>query len=286
MNPRERIRELIDTARRGERTVVMGILNVTPDSFFDGGRFQSPDTALGQALRMVEEGADIVDVGGESTRPGAEPLGSQEELDRILPVIEAIGRAASVPISVDTYKAAVAQGAVGAGAAMVNDISALTFDPLMAATVAELDVPVCLMHLKGTPRDMQRNPVYEDVVKEVRDWLARRTQAARSAGIREENIVIDPGFGFGKTAGHNLELLRRLREIAALGYPVVSGTSRKSTIGKVLGGLPVEERLEGTAATVALSIANGAAIVRVHDVKEMVRVARMTDAIVRGWTDA
>jgi dihydropteroate synthase len=169
---------------------------------------------------------------------------------------------------------------------MVNDISALAYDPEMAPTVAELGVPVCLMHIRGTPRNMQVNPHYEDVAGEVREELAERAEAALRAGIKQENIILDPGFGFAKTAGHNLELLRRLRELTVLGYPVMSGTSRKSTIAKVLGGLPVEERLEGTAATVALSIANGAAIVRVHDVKEMVRVVRVSDAVVRGnWRE-
>jgi dihydropteroate synthase len=287
LTPRERIHKLLDIARRGERTLVMGVLNVTPDSFSDGGRFFAPEDALRQAERMADDGADILDVGGESTRPGAEPPSVEEELSRLLPVIKAIAARLPVPISVDTYKAAVARRAVEAGAAMVNDISALTFDPDMARAVAERNVPVCLMHIRGTPRDMQQNPVYGDVVAEVRDWLAERAEAAKRAGIPPEHIILDPGFGFGKTAAHNLELLRRLRELTALGYPLLIGTSRKSTIGKVLGGLPPDDRLEGTAATVALSIANGAAIVRVHDVKEMTRVARMTDAVVRGnWIES
>jgi dihydropteroate synthase len=272
----------LDVARRGERTLVMGILNVTPDSFSDGGRFLTPDAAVQQAIRMAEDGADIIDVGGESTRPGSDPLPVEEELARILPVIRAVAGRIPTPISVDTYKSAVANRAIEAGAAMVNDVSALAFDPDMAATVAELEVPICLMHIRGTPKTMQQNPVYGDVVSEVKAELMERIQVALDAAIRPENIIIDPGFGFAKTAGHNLELLRRLRELTELGYPILSGTSRKSTIGKVLGGLSVEERLEGTAATVALSIANGASVVRVHDVKEMVRVARMTDAVVRG----
>jgi len=284
--PPARLRALLDIARRGERTLVMGILNVTPDSFSDGGRFFTLDTALRQAERMAADGADILDIGGESTRPGSDPLPAEKELARILPVIEAAAARLPTPLSVDTYKAMVARRAVEAGAAMVNDISALTFDPAMAATVAELRVPVCLMHIQGTPKNMQQNPVYEDVVTEVRDWLAARAEVARTAGIPETHIVLDPGFGFGKTAAHNLELLRRLRELTTLGYPLLIGTSRKSTIGKVLGGLPPDDRLEGTAATVSLSIANGASIVRVHDVKEMVRVVRMTDAVVRGhWRE-
>lgn len=281
-----RISDLMGIARKGERTLVMGILNVTPDSFSDGGRFLARDSAIRQAERMAEEGADIIDVGGESTRPGADPLTAEEELDRILPVIEALHSRIPTPLSVDTWKSEVARHAAEAGAAMVNDISALTFDPDMARTVAELGVPVCLMHIRGKPKDMQENPRYDDVVVEVKEWLGERIEHAKSMGIARENIIIDPGFGFGKAVAHNLELLRRLRELTDLGYPIMTGTSRKSTIGKVLGGLPPEERLEGTAATVTLSIANGASIVRVHDVKEMVRVARMTDAVVRGnWQD-
>ncbi len=282
MNPGETLRRLLDSAGRGERTLVMGVLNVTPDSFSDGGLFLDPDSAIRQALQIAEEGADIIDVGGESTRPNADPLPVEEELARVIPVITAIAESIPTPISIDTYKADVARQAVTAGASMVNDISALTFDPEMPAAVVELGVPVCLMHIKGTPRNMQQNPSYVDVAREVRCWLAERAASAEKAGIRHENILIDPGFGFGKRPEHNLELLRRLRDIVSLGYPVVSGWSRKSTIGKVLGGLPPDDRLEGTAATVALSIANGAAIIRVHDVKQMARVARMTDAVVRG----
>jgi dihydropteroate synthase len=276
----------LETARRGERTLVMGILNVTPDSFSDGGRFHRLDDALRQAERLAEEGAEIIDVGGESTRPGADPLPLDEELARVLPVIERLAPHLAVPFSIDTYKATVARRGVEAGAAMINDISAVAFDPEMPATAAALRVPVCLMHIQGTPRDMQVNPTYGDVVREVRDWLAERARVAEAAGIAREDIILDPGFGFGKTAAHNLELLRRFRELTDLGYPVLSGTSRKSTIGKILGGLPANERVEGTAATVALSIANGAAIVRVHDVKEMARVVRVTDAVVRGnWLE-
>ena len=264
----------------------MGILNLTPDSFSDGGLFLNPDDAVRRAEEMAADGADIIDVGGESTRPGAEPLMVEAELRRVIPVIEALAGRIPIPLSVDTYKATVASRAIDAGATMVNDISALAFDPHMAATVAQAGVPVCLMHIRGTPRDMQADPDYSDVVGEIKAELAERVEAGLAAGIRPENIVVDPGFGFAKTVAHNLELLRRLRELTAMGYPLLVGTSRKSTIGKVLGGLPVEDRLEGTAATVALSIAYGASIVRVHDVKEMVRVARMTDAVVRGsWQE-
>ncbi len=282
MSADERLQALLRTARDGTRTLVMGVLNVTPDSFSDGGLYLDADRAVRQAVRMAEEGADIIDVGGESTRPGSDPLAIEDELNRVLPVIEAIHSRIDTPISIDTYKSAVARRAVEAGASMVNDISGMTFDPKMPATAADLGVPVCLMHIKGTPQNMQQEPVYTDVVAEVKEWLAKRADAARSAGIKSDNIIIDPGFGFGKTVPHNLEILRRLREFTTLGYPVMIGTSRKSTIGKVLGGLPSEDRLEGTAATVALSVANGASIIRVHDVKEMVRVARMADAVVRG----
>lgn len=280
------IRSLLDIARRGDRTIVMGILNVTPDSFSDGGLFLTPDDAIRRAESMAAEGADILDVGGESTRPGAKPLPEHEELRRILPVVKALATRIPIPLSVDTYKAVVAARAVYAGAAMINDISALAYDPAMASTVAKLGVPVCLMHIRGTPRNMHLNPVYHDVVGEVKAELSARVEVALAAGIRPDNIILDPGFGFAKAAGHNLEILRRLRELTKMGFPLLVGTSRKSTIGKVLGGLPAEDRLEGTAATIAISIANGAAIVRVHDVREMVRVARMTDAVVRGnWRE-
>ena len=283
-----RLQTLLDSARAGQRTLIMGVLNVTPDSFSDGGRFFVPHAALAHAERMKEEGADILDVGGESTRPATfatgAPLDEDEELRRILPIIRAIAeRMPEVPISVDTYKATVARRAVEAGAAMVNDISALRADPNMAAAVAAMGIPVCLMHLPGLPTALTPDPAYADVVREVREHLEERASAALAAGIAPQNIVLDPGIGFGKTVAQNLELLRRLRELATPLYPLLLGTSRKSTIGKVLGDLPPEDRLEGTAATVALSIANGAAIVRVHDVKEMARVARMSDAIVRGW---
>jgi dihydropteroate synthase len=272
----------LDIARRGERTLVMGILNVTPDSFSDGGRYLCAEAAIARGEAMAAEGADLIDIGGESTRPGASPISAQEELDRVLPVISGLAARVAIPISIDTTKAEVATAAVGAGAAMVNDVSAMTFDAGMADAVARLGVPVCLMHMRGEPRTMQIAPTYGDVVSEVRDWLAARVEAAVAAGVRPERIVVDPGFGFGKTVEHNLTLVRRLREIASLGYPVLLGVSRKSTIGAVLGGAPPDERLEGTAAAVAIGIANGAAIVRVHDVREMVRVVRVADAIVRG----
>lgn len=294
MNPSEtpntnhQIQSLLAIARSGQRTLIMGILNVTPDSFSDGGLYADTDAAVARARQMVEEGADILDIGGESTRPATfashAPLSEAEELRRILPVIEAVSACMPhVPLSVDTYKAQVARRAVEAGAAMINDISALGADPAMAATLAELAAPVCLMHLPGLPTALSADPNYGDVVQDVAEHLRERAAMAIQAGIAPHHIVLDPGIGFGKTVAQNLELLRRLREFTALGFPLLLGVSRKSTIGKVLGGLPPEERLEGTAAAVALGIANGAAIARVHDVKAMARVARMSDAIARGW---
>ena len=289
MPARSALRALLHIARESRRTLIMGVLNVTPDSFSDGGQFLSPDAALVHAERMVAEGADILDIGGESTRPATfasqSPLSSEAELQRILPVIEALTRRMPhIPLSVDTYKAEVARKAVEAGAAMVNDISALRADPEMARTVASLNVPVCLMHLLGLPMAIPLQPTYTDVVGEVGEHLQQQAATALAAGIPPEHILLDPGIGFGKTVAQNLELLRRLAELTAIGYLLLVGTSRKSTIGKVLGGLPPEDRLEGTAATVALSIAFGASIVRVHDIKAMARVARMSDAVVRGWT--
>lgn len=274
--------DLVSGAER--RTLVMGILNVTPDSFSDGGRFAGPDAALARARQMLEEGADIIDVGGESTRPGAEPLPADEELRRILPVIEGVRSFSSAPISVDTYKATVARSAVQAGARIINDISGLTMDPEIARVAAETGATLVVMHILGTPQTMQQQIHYEDVVADISAFLRRQLALAEAAGVPRERLVADPGIGFGKTVAHNLEILRRLREFQALGVPILIGTSRKGFIGKVLG-LPVDQRVEGTAATVAAAILNGAAVVRVHDVLPMVRVARMTDAIMRGWEE-
>lgn len=225
---------------------------------------------------MADEGADFLDVGGESSRPGSEPVQAAEELRRILPVIEGLAAKIGIPISVDTWKAEVARKALEAGASIVNDITAMTADPAMVGVAAEYAEGIVLMHMKGTPKTMQNDPHYDDVVAEVTTFLARRADEAKRAGIRQ--ILVDPGIGFGKTAKHNLELLRRLKELCGLGYPVLVGPSRKSFIGAVLD-LPPEDRLEGTAGAVAVSIMNGAAVVRVHDVREMVRVARIVDAI-------
>ncbi len=262
----------------GSRTLVMGILNVTPDSFSDGGQFYEHEVAVQHALRMVEEGADILDVGGESTRPGAELISEQEELDRVIPVIEAVRRATDVPISIDSSKSGVARAALDAGADMLNDVSALRIDPGIAILAAEWGVPLCLMHMLGMPKTMQVNPEYGDLMGEIVAFLRVRAQVALDAGADPAAILVDPGIGFGKTVEHNLEIIRRLRELTGVGYAVLIGPSRKSFIGKVLD-VPEGERLEGTAAAVALSIANGAGVVRVHDVKEMVRVARLADAV-------
>jgi dihydropteroate synthase len=260
------------------RTYLMGILNVTPDSFAGNGVMEV-ESAVARGKVMLAEGADIIDVGGESTRPGAISVPLEEELQRVIPVVEHLVEELGAPVSVDTRKAEVARQALRAGAGMVNDVSALRADPQMAAVVAEAGVPVVLMHIGMRPTEQEQAD--GDVVTEIRVHLAERIEAAVVAGIPRERILIDPGFGFGKTVQQNLELLRRLGEFRALGQPLLISTSRKGTIGKVLGGLPVEERVEGTAATVAVAIVHGVDIVRVHDVRAMARVARMTDAIVR-----
>lgn len=267
-----------------KRTCIMGILNVTPDSFSDGGLFFNEESAVRQALRMQEEGADIIDIGGESTRPGAEKISVKEEIRRVLPVIEALAKKVRVPISIDTYKAPVAEAAVSAGASLINDISGLRFDPKMARVAARHKVPVVLMHIKGTPEDMQKAPAYRALVPEIIESLRESIAIAKDAGIPDNMIIIDPGIGFGKTVGHNLEIIRRLNEFEGLEKPILLGPSRKSFIGTILGGLPATERLEGTAAAVAVGIFNGANIIRVHDVKAMLRVARIADALRHGFS--
>ncbi|MDD3717468.1 MAG: dihydropteroate synthase [Actinomycetota bacterium] len=263
----------------GERTLVMGVVNVTPDSFSDGGLFADARAAVEHALRLEEEGADILDIGGESTRPGSDFIPLEEELHRVMPVIEGVMERASVPVSIDTTKAEVARRALAAGCAMVNEISAMRLDPEMLPLVAEEKVPVCLMHMQGMPKDMQVEPRYDDLMGEIASFLRERAEAAVEGGVAMAKIMVDPGIGFGKTIQHNLEIIHRLGELKSLGYILVLGTSRKRFIGRILD-LPEGERVEGTAASVALGIAGGADIVRVHDVKEMVRVARVADAIV------
>jgi dihydropteroate synthase len=250
----------------------MGILNVTPDSFFDGGRSFDTKTAVSHALSMIEDGADILDIGGESTRPGADPVSPTQEKLRVLPVIEALRTQTDVAISVDTTKASVAESALQRGATIINDISAMRFDADMPRVVARYGAQIVLMHMQGTPQTMQRSPEYKDVVHEVRDFLLRRADAAEAAGIPRENIILDPGIGFGKTLEHNLLLLRHLPILCASGYTVLIGVSRKSFLGRLLG-LPVEERLEGTIAANTIAILHGADIIRVHDVKEGRRAA-------------
>jgi dihydropteroate synthase len=260
----------------GARTHLMGVLNITPDSFSDGGKFYDVGRAVEHGLRMAEEGADFIDIGGESSRPGSEPIPLEEELRRVLPVIENLSRQVTVPLSIDTYKARVAEAALSAGATLVNDISGMTADPVMPSIVSRYGASIVLMHMKGTPRSMQQNPTYVNVTEQVVEFLGTQAQAALDAGVSQ--VIVDPGIGFGKTLDHNLQLLRDLDVLVRLGFPVLVGPSRKSFIG-MLSGLPVAERLEGTAAAVTASILRGAQIVRVHDVKEMKRVAVIADAL-------
>ncbi len=265
----------IDFARR---TAIMGVLNVTPDSFYDGGRRLETAKAIAHGVAMTVAGADIIDIGGESTRPGAAAVSEAEELSRVLPVIQGLRREASVPISIDTYKCAVARAALDAGADVVNDISALRFDPQMISLVVREQVPVILMHMQGTPRTMQAAPSYTDVVREVRDFLASRIYEVLDAGVSAEAVVIDPGIGFGKTVEHNLQLLRGLAILAALGQPLLVGVSRKTFIGKILD-LEPDERLEGSLAATAAAALGGANFVRVHDVAETHKALRVVDAL-------
>lgn len=274
----------------GGRTLVMGIINATPDSFSGDGLGDDPEAAIAQGVRMVAEGADILDVGGQSTRPGAEAIPVGEELHRVIPVIERLARTVTtnVAISIDTNRAVVAEEAIRAGATMINDISGLRDDPEIADVAAQYGADLVLMHIQGTPRDMQVNPHYEDLLGEVIAYLQQGVERAVAAGVRKESIWVDPGIGFGKTIEHNLELLRRLRELQVLGCPVLVGTSRKAFIGRLLaplnGGQPLlpQDRVVGTGATIAISIANGADAVRVHDVAHAAQVVRIADAIVRG----
>lgn len=260
------------------RTHIMGILNVTPDSFSDGGRFLDAELAVRQGLAMADEGADVIDVGGESTRPGAEPVSLDEECQRVIPVIEQLAAKTSVPLSIDTYKSEVAVRALDAGASIVNDISGLHADARLADVVADHKASIVLMHIKGTPKTMQVDPEYDDLIGEIRSYLREGIARAESKGIRQ--VLVDPGIGFGKKLTHNLEIFRNLRALRSLGYPILVGPSRKSFIG-MISDVPVDRRLEGTAAAVAASIMNGANVVRVHDVAEMKRVAEVVDAIVR-----
>ncbi|BAU26168.1 dihydropteroate synthase [Aneurinibacillus soli] len=260
----------------GERTLVMGILNVTPDSFSDGGNYNQIDRALEHARQMVADGADIIDIGGESTRPGHEPVGLDEELSRVIPVIEALTREVDAPLSIDTYKAEVARQAVQAGATIINDVWGSKADPAMPRVMAEADVPVILMHNRD---NMNYDCFVDDMLNDMRDCIER----AKQAGVKDQHIILDPGIGFAKTYEQNLEMMYHLDRLVELGYPVLLATSRKRFIGEALGGVPVTERVEGTGATVALGVERGCHIVRVHDVKETVRICRMMDAMLYGW---
>lgn len=261
------------------RVAVMGVLNITPDSFSDGGLFLSRERALERAIEITEEGADIIDVGGESTRPGADAASVEDELNRVVPVIEALHKVIALPISIDTSKPEVMRRAVAAGAGMINDVRALRA-PGALSVAAQLRVPVCLMHMQGEPRTMQDNPHYDDVVAEVKAFLRTRREACIAAGIPEERIVIDPGFGFGKTAEHNLALLRHLDQLKSLGSPLLVGLSRKSVIGSVLD-LPIGQRLHASVALAVIAARNGANIVRVHDVRATREAIRMAEAVYR-----
>jgi dihydropteroate synthase len=260
--------------------VVMGVLNITPDSFSDGGRFFDKNKAIEHSLQMAADGAAIIDIGAESTRPGAEPVSADEQIKRAIPVIEALAKEINVPISIDTYDVEVAEAALDAGAAMINDITALS-DEQMGRLAANRKVPLILMHMQGTPRTMQIEPKYDDVVNEVLDFLLTRAKKAQQFGVEKNRIFIDPGIGFGKTTEHNLLLLKSIDRFVKSGYRVLVGTSRKAFIGKITGKENPAERIFGTAATVALCAASGVSIVRVHDVAEMADVVRVTNAICR-----
>lgn len=262
-----------------KRTYVMGILNLSPDSFYAGSSYSDIEKAVNRAHEMVGQGADIIDVGGESTRPGSEPLTTEEEIKRVIPVVEKLLDEIKVPISVDTYKVEVAERALEIGAHIINDIYGLRTEG-MAELISKYDVPVVIMHMQGTPKDMQKNPQYKYVIKEIISFLKERAKFAEKSGIKSDKIIIDPGIGFGKTTGHNLKIIKNLGKFKSLGYPILIGVSRKSFIGNILN-LGPEERLEGTLAAISISIMNGANILRVHDVKEAVRASRIADAILK-----
>jgi len=267
----------------GDKTLVMGVLNVTPDSFSDGGRFLTPESALEHGLQLIEEGADIIDVGGESTRPGSEFVSEEEELERVIPVIEELAARASVPISIDTTKASVARAALEAGAEIVNDVSGLRFEPAIADVVAKSRAALVLMHSRGTPKTMQKLPPVKDIMTEVIVDLRHSIAMAEQHGVARESIAIDPGIGFGKTVDQNLELIAGLEQLrrAFPNFPLTIGTSRKFFIGKLLSGAPVDQRLHGTLASVVAAVMNGAHIVRVHDVKAAVEALTVANAIQR-----
>jgi dihydropteroate synthase len=265
----------------GKQTYLMGILNVTPDSFSDGGSFNTIENAVKQGIKLIEEGANIIDIGGQSTRPGAEEITLEEELNRVIPIIKALRLEIDQPISIDTTRSEVAQAAIFTGADIVNDISGATFDPKMLLTVAKLEVPIILMHIKGTPKTMQKFTQYQDLIGEIQQFLERKIQQALEAGIKHSNLIIDPGIGFAKKAEQNLELIRRLREFRQLDVPILAGLSRKSFIGHILNQNDPKQRVWGTAAACCSAITSGVDILRVHDVAPMYDVCRVADAIWR-----
>jgi len=262
----------------GKRTLLMGVLNVTPDSFSDGGLFFDKEAATARGLKMVEEGADLIDIGGESTRPGSKPLGLDEELRRVIPVIESLAKEMDVPISIDTYKSNVAKKAIEAGAQIINDITGLQLDPSLSQVAAKEDVPLVLMHVRGNPETMQKNIHYESLFSEIIQYLKDSIQRAESAGVDPEKIIIDPGIGFGKTVNDNLLILKNLQEFKILGKPLLLGTSRKSFIGKILNA-DVTERLEGTLSSIVVGVLNGAHIIRCHDVIQAKKAIAIADAV-------
>ena len=285
MNHRKRFRLKLSsqTLVLGERTLVMGVLNVTPDSFSDGGKFFDPERAVQQALAMEQAGADLLDIGGESTRPGSAGVSAKEELARVLPVLQALRGRIKIAVAIDTQKSEVAEAALDAGAQIINDTSGLKNVPRIAEVAARRRVPLILMHMRGEPRTMQAGPFARDVMKDVMQGMRKSVAAARKAGVGESQIILDPGIGFGKSFAQNYELLQKLPELAKLGYPLLVGTSRKGFLGATLARdgkpAPADERIWGTAATVTASILNGAHIVRVHDVAEMAQVARVADCL-------
>jgi dihydropteroate synthase len=271
-----------------KKTLIMGVLNVTPDSFSDGGSFSTVDDAVNYAIQMQKDGADIIDIGGESTRPGALSVSASEELNRVVPVIQKLVKKIDAPISIDTYKSEVAEKALDLGVGMVNDITALQGDKKLVNIISSYNVPVCLMHMKGNPRDMQKNPVYNDILLEITSFLKERAEYAMFNDVKKENIIIDPGLGFGKRTGRgvedNCEILKRLSELKKLNYPIMVGASRKTFIGNICGKekpLPLEDRLEGSLAAAAVAILNGADIIRVHDVRQTKRCIDLIDCIIR-----
>lgn len=269
------------TLALGERTLLMGVLNVTPDSFSDGGEYLTVEKAVARAFEIERDGADILDIGGESTRPGSAPVSARQELERVLPVLEKLRGRLKIPISIDTQKSAVAEAAAGAGAEILNDTSALRGDPALGAIARRHRLPIILMHMRGNPRTMQKGPFARNVLRDVTQGLRQALGRARVAGIRKPQILLDPGIGFGKNYEQNFELLARLHELARLGYPLVVGTSRKSFIGRALGDASPQKRIWGTAAALTASILAGTHIVRVHDVAEMAQVARVADAVLQ-----